>query len=189
MAVTVATVADGLRSAATRVAALDVLDALAPPIPSAVALTAAPALVDTMATETERASFDRCGLMLARLLTEAAPDPAAVYGAATGGERLATIFAPALLVEAVQRASSGQPLTREDAWSYACPFARDPPAWGRGCTAPEAAAGRTVTEYWGTVSLTRPLFLPRAHPVVALSAACADDECGAAFISKEDARR
>ena len=101
MAVTAATVADALRSQATRIATLNTLEGLPPPIPSPVVLAAAPALVDAMATETERATFDRCGLMLTRLLDEAAPDPAAVYGAALGGDRLAVLFAPALLVEAV----------------------------------------------------------------------------------------
>ena len=96
------TVADRLRSGVTRAAALDALEALAPPIPAAVALAAAPALVDVIATETERAAYYRCALLLGRLLDEVAPEPAAVYGAAFADERLAAIIAPALLVEAVQ---------------------------------------------------------------------------------------
>ena len=162
------TVADRLRSAATRVATLDALEALAPPIPATVALAAAPALADVMATETERASYDRCGLLLGRLCAEAAPEPAAVYGAAFAGDRLAAAFAPTLLVEAAQRAlSAGQPLTLADARSYACLWARDSPAWVRGATAPEAAAGRTVMEYMGIVSFSACAphpWLPRAHP-------------------------
>ena len=130
MSVTASTVADALRLAASRVATLDALEMIAPPIPSAVALAAAPALVDAMATETVRAAFDRCGLMLTRLLDEAVPDPAAVYGAALVGERLVAFLTPALVVEAVQRAlSSGQPLTREDAMSYACLCAREAPGY------------------------------------------------------------
>ena len=140
------------------------------------ALAAVPALVDAMATETDRASLDRCGLLLTRLLDEAAPDPAALYGAALGGDRLAVLFAPALLVEAVQRAlSSGQPLTSEDAMSYACLGAREAPVRVRGFTAPEAAAGRTTMEYLGFVSCgahslsaSCPL-LPCVHPAVTLS--------------------
>ena len=85
MDVSAATVAESLRSEATRIATLDALEALAPPIPSAVALAAAPALVDAMATEKERAAFDRCGLLLGRLHAEAAPEPAAVFGAALVG--------------------------------------------------------------------------------------------------------
>ena len=153
MAASATSVAEALRSEATRVATLDALEALPPPIPDAVALAAAPALVDAMATETERASLDRCGLLLGRLLDEAAPDPAAVYGAAMGGDRVEALLASALVVEAVQRAlSAGQPLTREDAMSYACLCAREAPAVVRGYTAPEAAAGRTGMEYMGIVS-------------------------------------
>ena len=48
------TVAEGLRSAAARIATLDALEALAPPIPAAVALAAAPAHADVIATEMER---------------------------------------------------------------------------------------------------------------------------------------
>ena len=162
------TVADGLRSETTRAATLDALEALAPPISSPVALAAAPALVDVIATETERASFDRCGLLLTRLLDEAAPDPAAVYGAAFGSKRLAALYAPALLVEAVQRAlSAGQPLTRADARSYACLMAWDGPTAVRGYRVPCAAAGRTAMEFAGIVSCSPPAScpsLPRAHP-------------------------
>ena len=193
MAMSAAAVADRLRSAATRIASLDVLEALAPPIPSAVALAAAPALVDAMATETEWASLDRCGLLLARLLGEAAPDPAAVYGAATGGSRLAALFTPALLVEAVQRAlSSGQPLTRADAMSYACLWAWFAPANVRGLTAPEAAAGRTVMEYMDIVSLSHAVPPPRALPASRSSLSLcrrAVDERGAASQPEDDARR
>ena len=178
MAVSAAAVADALRSEATRIATLDALEALAPPIPSAVVLAVAPALVEAMATEKERAAFDRCGLLLARLLAEAAPDPAAVYGAAlVGGERLAAFFAPALLVEAVQRASSssGQPLTVEDARSYACLLAREGPAVVRGFTAPHAAAGRTVKAWLVIVRCLAHRFrfsflLPSTHTAFALSA-------------------
>ena len=166
MAVTAAAVAIGLRSEASRATALDALEALAPPIPSAMALAAAPALVDAMATETERAAFDRCGLMLARVLDEAAPEPADVYGAAAGGERFVALLTPGLLVEAVQGAlSAGQPLTSEDARSYACLWACQAPALVRGSTAPEAAAGRTVSEYMGIVSCLA--HIPSASPFVA----------------------
>jgi hypothetical protein len=109
--------------------------------------------------------LDRCGLLLARLLAEAAPDPSAVYGAALGGERLAACYAPHLLVAATQRAlgnGSGeggqQPLGREDAYSFACMHAWVPPAYARGVTAPEAAAGRTAMEFLRTVRSLLPLF-------------------------------
>ena len=159
------TVAEGLRSAAARIATLDALEALAPPIPSAVALAAAPALVDVMNTETQRASFDRCGLLLARLCAEALPDPT-VHAAAVFGEQLAAIIAPAIIAEAVQRASSGgQPLTVEDARSYACISAKDGPFYVRGGTAPWKAAGRTAMEVMGIVSLT-----PQPQPPRTLAA-------------------
>jgi hypothetical protein len=106
MAVSAATVVESLRSEATRTTTLDALEALAAPIPSAVALAAVPALVDAIATETERATFDRCGLLLARLCAEALPDPT-VHAAAVFGdvERLAGLLGAALVAEAVQRAT------------------------------------------------------------------------------------
>ena len=175
MASTADTVAGGLRSEATRTATLDALEALAEPIPSAVALAAAPALVDAMIMETERASFDRSGLLLARLCAEAAPESAtAVYGAALGGgERFAASFAPALVVGAVRRASSaaGQPLTREDARSYACFWAQEDRAHVRGLTAPYAVAGYSVVEYLAIVSfITTLLLILPVLTLVALSA-------------------
>ena len=169
MDVSAATVAESLRSEATCIATLDALEALEAPIPSAVALAAAPALVDGLATEKERAAFDRCGLLLARLLAEVAPEPAAVYGAAYGGDRLAASLTPAMLTEVVQRASSaGEPLAREDARSYACLLAWSGPHAVRGWTVPAAAAGYTVMEHMSIVRfLTPPRFsfiLSFAHP-------------------------
>ena len=147
MDVSATTVAESLRSKTTRIATLDALEALEAPIPSAVALAAAPALVDAIATGKERASFDRCGLLLGRLLAEAAPDSAPVFGAALAGERLVMSVTPALVVEALQNASSGgQPLTVEDARSYACLLAREAPTFVRGATASWAAGGRTAME-------------------------------------------
>ena len=147
------TLAERLRAQDTRAAALQALDKLPPPCPPELALAAAPALVDVAAATEDRKVLDRCGLLLARLLAEALPDPSAVYGAALGGERLAAWFAPHLLVAATQRAlgnGSGeggqQPLGREDAYSFACMHAWQLPAYARGFTAPEAAAGRTVME-------------------------------------------
>jgi hypothetical protein len=166
MDVSAATVAESLRSEATRIATLDALEALEAPIPSAVALAAAPALVDAIATGKERASFDRCGLLLGRLVAEAAPDSAPVFGAALAGERLVMSVTPALVVEAVQRASSGgQPLTREDVRSYACLWAREGPAFVRGLTAPYAAAGYTAMEFLGVVS-----FIPQRLPLAPVAA-------------------
>ena len=115
-----ATVAERLRDGATQTAALEALEDHAAPIPTATALAAAPALVDVVSAATEHAAFDRSALLLVRLLVEAAPEPAPIFGAACQGERLAALHAPALVVEATQRASTGgQPLTLEDARSLA----------------------------------------------------------------------
>jgi hypothetical protein len=152
------TVAERLRAEDTRAAALQALDALPTPCPPELALAAAPALVDVAVATEDREVLDRCGLLVTRLLAEAAPDPSAVYVAALGGERLAAYLAPRLLVEATQRAlgnGSGeggrQPLGREDAYSFACMCAWMPPSFVRGMTSPEAAAGRTVMEFLRTV--------------------------------------
>ena len=152
------TLAERLRADDTRAAALQALDKLPTPCPPELALAAAPALVDVATATEDREVLDRCGLLLARLLAEALPDPSVVYGAALGGERFAACYAPHLLVAATQRAlgnGSGeggqQPLGREDAYSFACMQAWQQPGWVRGITAPEAAAGRTVMEYLRTV--------------------------------------
>ena len=63
-----ATVAEQLSADATRAAALDALEALAPPAPGNVALAAAPALVDVAASTEDRAEHERAVLLLARLL-------------------------------------------------------------------------------------------------------------------------
>jgi hypothetical protein len=148
------TVPERLRDGATQTAALDALEALAAPIPTATALAAAPALVDVLARTTEHAALDRAALLLARLLAEAAPEPAAIFGAALRGERYAAFWAPDLLVEATQRASTGgQPLlTREDARSFACNRAWAGPSFVRGQTKFYTAVGGSTMEGLGIVS-------------------------------------
>jgi hypothetical protein len=94
------TIAERLRAEDTRAATLQALDALPPPCPPELALAAAPALVDVAAATEDREVLDQCGLLVARLLAEAAPDPSALYGAALGGQRLAAYFTSRLLVEA-----------------------------------------------------------------------------------------
>eukprot|EP01043_Picozoa_sp_COSAG02_P057514 COSAG02_NODE_6996_length_3236_cov_752.112209_2_plen_196_part_00 len=161
------TLAERLRADDTRAAALQALDKLPTPCPPELALAAAPALVDVAAATEDREVLDRCGLLLARLLAEAAPDVNTLNGAALGGERLAACLAPRLLVEATQRRALGnrsgeggqEPLGREDAYSFACMQAWQQPGWVRGITAPEAAAGRTVMEYLRTVRALVPSFL------------------------------
>ena len=66
----VETVAERLRDRATRSATLTALESHAAPIPTAVSLAAAPALVELMAmdaAEVERDAFDRAGLLVGRL--------------------------------------------------------------------------------------------------------------------------
>ena len=84
------TVAERLRDRDTRSATLAALENHAAPIPTAVSLAAAPALLTLLglmamdAAEVERDAFDRAGLLLARLEAEALPDAVAVHGAAFG---------------------------------------------------------------------------------------------------------
>jgi hypothetical protein len=113
------------------------------PISRDVALAAAPGLVDLCCVTEEREVFERSTLALAHLLADAAPAPAAVYGAAFADERWEAYYGSRWAVAAAG-GSSEKPLTREDAISYACLNALEGPARVRGYTAPETAAGRTV---------------------------------------------
>lgn len=157
------TVADSLRSDETRASVLHALEATPAPVPHELALAAAPALVDVACDTLDRETFDRCSLLVGRLIAEAAPDPSGVYAAALGGERMAAYLAPRLIAEATQRAldtqdsaEGGQLLTHEDAYSLACRNAWHPPTPVRGYTVSERAAGRTVREFLGIVSTSRP---------------------------------
>ena len=146
-------VAERLREGDTRRRTLQGLEALPAPVPRELALTAAPVLVDVAVVTEDREELEWCGLLVARLLTEAAPDPNAVYSAAFGGERLVAYFAPRLIVQVTQQALGGHaPLTRENAYSYVCAAAWTCPANVRGLTAPVAAVGCTAMEYIRTVS-------------------------------------
>ena len=146
------TVAEKLLSASTRASTLSALEALPPPIPSDVALAVAPTLTDVACSTEHREEHDRAALLRARLLAEAAPDPAAVFGAMTGGERLAAIWAPRVLVEATAAAEGGRPLTWQDARSYACSHSYFGPFSVRGAAAPCLAIGRSVSDYYALVS-------------------------------------
>jgi hypothetical protein len=154
------TVAEELRTDDTRARTLDALEKMSAPIPRELALAAGPVLVDIYVTTDDREEFNRCTLLAARLLAEQAPDPSPVYGVLFAGERLAKACAPRLLTDAVQRAlGGGQPLTREDAYSFACGTADDGPSFVRGFTAPMAAAGRTTIEHLGVVRNLVPIVL------------------------------
>eukprot|EP01043_Picozoa_sp_COSAG02_P003994 COSAG02_NODE_101_length_36804_cov_125.342951_7_plen_185_part_00 len=158
------TVADSLHSKETRAPVLDALEATPVPIPHEVALAVAPALVDVAGDTQNRQTFDRCTLLVGRLMAEAAPDPSRVYAAACGGERMVSYMAPRLIAQATQRAletqgsaDGGQPLTYEDAYSYACLWAWAAPHGVRGWTVPQKAAGRNLMQWLDIVRSVLPV--------------------------------
>lgn len=159
------TVAERLRTEATRTHTLSALEAMMPAVPRELALAAAPALVDVASGTQQREDFNRCVLLLARLVAEAAPNPSPVWGAACSGEREKAFCAPRLVAKAAQRAlatagtGEGHPLTREEAYSEACWRACEPPASVRGITAPKVAAGHTMMEFIKIVSANHPCLL------------------------------
>eukprot|EP01043_Picozoa_sp_COSAG02_P084351 COSAG02_NODE_22201_length_760_cov_0.987897_1_plen_200_part_00 len=122
-------------------------------VPRDVALAAAPALVDVVAATEDRREYECAALLLARLVAEAAPDHAPVWGAAFAGERFAAYITSRLVTTALQRAvCDGDPPTPEDVHSLACMMSVIFPGQSRGLTAPNAAAGRTPAEYYKIVS-------------------------------------
>jgi hypothetical protein len=161
------TVAERLRDRATRSAALTALERHAAPIPTAVSLAAAPALLGLMtmdAAEVERDVYDIAGLLLARLHAEALPDVSAVHGAAFsegGYERLWN-------ADSVLNAALRQPaaeLTRADAMSCACSFAYEAELSARGYTKPwRAATGLTAPEFMGQMMIAEPIASKKKHP-------------------------
>jgi hypothetical protein len=160
------TVAERLRDRAARSAALTALERHAAPIPTAVSLAAAPALLGLMAmdaAEVERDVHDRAGLLLARLHAEALPDVSAVHGAAFsegGRERLWNS-------DSVLNAALRQPaaeLTRADAMSYACSSAYDAITAARGYTKPWSAARLTVLEFFRLWMSAEPIVSKKKQP-------------------------
>ena len=143
------TVAALLRDGATRTATLEALEQHeGTPIGRAVALAATPALFEALAldaTEVGRDTFDRMGLLLARLTAEASDDPSAVFGGASGEGRCAAHYRSkgSVLAQAVGKPASE--LTRADARSFACASAYLPPSFVKGLTNPVAAAGFAKT--------------------------------------------
>ena len=161
------TVAERLRDRAARSAALTALERHAAPIPTAVSLAAAPALLGLMAmdaAEVERDVHDRAGLLLARLHAEALPDVSAVHGAAFsegGRERLWNSD------DSVLNAALRQPaaeLTRADAMSYACSSAYDAITAARGYTKPWSAARLTVLEFFRLWMSAEPIVSKKKQP-------------------------
>ena len=162
----VETVAERLRDRATRSATLAALESHAAPIPTAVSLAAAPALVELMAmdaAEVERDAFDRAGLLLGRLHAEALPDPSAVYGAALGEGGYERVWNADSVLNTALRQPAAQ-LTRADAVSLACSVANASSSWARGFTKPLAAAGLTPLEYFGLFMTCEPIVSKKKQP-------------------------
>eukprot|EP01046_Picozoa_sp_COSAG06_P006347 COSAG06_NODE_297_length_18026_cov_50.901545_8_plen_226_part_00 len=148
---TAETVAERLRDRATRSATLTALESHAAPIPTAVSLAAAPALLGLMtmdAAEVERNTYDRAGLLVARLEAEALPDVVAVHGAAFGEGGYERLWNANSVLNAALRQPAAQ-LTRADARSYACHAAYETIYPARGYTEPFRAAGITGREFIG----------------------------------------
>lgn len=150
--VSVDTVASLLRGRDTRAATLAALDADATPIDPAVALAASPALADLLmldASEVGQSQFDCIGLLLGRLSAEASDDPSPVFGAAFGGDRLATLWSSEgnVLARALQKPAAE--LTRADAYTYACQNSIFAIASVRGYTKLFAAAGFSAQTWFG----------------------------------------
>eukprot|EP01048_Picozoa_sp_COSAG05_P021007 COSAG05_NODE_3736_length_1871_cov_2.442438_1_plen_389_part_00 len=160
------TVAERLRDGATRSATLAALESHAAPIPTAVALAAAPALPGLMAmgaAEVARDAYDRAGLLLARLYAEALPDVVAVTGAAFGEGGFERLWNADNVLNAALRQPAAQ-LTRVDAVSYACWFAYEGPLSARGLTKPLAAAGLTGLQYLGLWISAAPIVSKKKQP-------------------------
>jgi hypothetical protein len=161
------TVAERLRDRGARSATLAALESHAAPIPTAVSLAAAPALLGLMTmdgAEVERDTYDRAGLLLARLHAEALPDVAAVQAAAWSelrtGERVWN-------ADSVLNAALRQPaaeLTRADAMSYACSWAYDPVHCARGYTEHIRTVGLTALEVLGVLLSAEPISSKKKQP-------------------------
>eukprot|EP01046_Picozoa_sp_COSAG06_P045549 COSAG06_NODE_6314_length_2991_cov_11.420561_2_plen_396_part_00 len=161
------TVAERLRDRATRSATLAALESHAAPIPTAVSLAAAPALVELMAmdaAEVERDAFDRAGLLLGRLEAEALPDGAvAVHGAAYGEGGYERVLNADSVLNTALRQPAAQ-LTRADAVSLACLIAYAGSTYARGFTKPLAAAGLTPLEFFGLFMTCDPITSKKKQP-------------------------
>ena len=160
------TVAERLRDRASRSATLAALESHAAPIPTAVSLAAAPALLGLMAmdaAEVERDAYDRAGLLVTRLEAEALPDVAAVNGAAFGEGGYERLWNADSALNTALRQPAAE-LTRADAMSYACSCAYDPITPARGYTKPWHAAGFTTMEFLGLWMGVEPIISKKKQP-------------------------
>jgi hypothetical protein len=160
------TVAERLRDRATRSATLAALESHAAPIPTAVSLAAAPALLGLMtldAAEVERDAYDRAGLLVGRLHAEALPDPSEVHGAAFGDGGYERLWNADSVVNAALRQPAAE-LTRADAMSYACKCAFESTYAARGHTKGYHAAGVTAREAFGLWLSAEPIISKKKQP-------------------------
>jgi hypothetical protein len=160
------TVAERLRDRDTRSATLAALESHAAPIPTAVSLAAAPALVGLMAmdaAEVERDAYDRAGLLLGRLHAEALPDVVAVCRAAFGEGGYERLWNADSVLNAALRQPAAE-VTRADAMSYACSCAYEPISAARGYTKPWHAAGFTPREFLGLWMGVEPIVSKKKQP-------------------------
>lgn len=163
---TAETVAECLCDRATRSVTLTALESHPAPIPTMVSLAAAPALLRLMAmdaAEVERDTYDRVGLLLARLYVEALPDVLAVHGAAFGDGGYERQWNADSVLNTALRQPADQ-LTRADAVSYACNLAYDSIILARGATEAWSAAGLTVMEFVRLWLSTEPMISKKKVP-------------------------
>jgi hypothetical protein len=162
------TVAQRLRDAPTRAAALDSLERHAAPIPTAVAMCAAPALFELLTMDEpdiDRSAFDRAGLLLGRLEAEAWPADGgeALHGAAFGDGGFVKQWNADSIVNAALRKPASE-LTQADARSYACSLAYQPAAIVRGVTAFTSATGLSNKEFVGSWISLEPIVSQKRMP-------------------------
>ena len=160
------TVAERLRDRATRSATLTALERHAAPIPTAVSLAAAPALLGLTvmdAAEVERDAYDRAGLLLGRMFVEAVPDVVALHGAALGEGGYERLWnSDSVLNTALRQPAAA--LTRADAVSYACMLAYESTAGSRDYAALWSAVGFTVREFMGLWMSAEPIVSKKKQP-------------------------
>ena len=160
------TVAERLRSTDTWAATLDAIEAQHGPIETQTALAAAPALGELFAADVERVTFDRVGLLLARLANEAAVGSSAaqsaevlncLFNAAFGDGRLEAYCNSEVNVTAEALRRPVEQLTHADARSWACFYASWGPIFARGAGGPALAAFPSSTAFLTTWMREEPL--------------------------------
>ena len=158
---TAASVAQLLRERETRCTTLEALEACSGTIDSAVALAAAPALVELLAAsadDVKQEQFERVGLLLNRLLMEASDDPSAVFGAAYGEGRMAALLRSRDNIAARALRKPADELTAADARSIVFHDVFNGPAGVRGWTKPYAAMDSSAMQMFA--------MWMKEHPVV-----------------------